>query len=127
MLTVPHLDIASSEAGREEQMVAAREMIGTGTCTAARVICSEVRADVVRANICDYPLCGCHRVEGGGGMKYRVMIGKYLEDGKMWRAEMARYPTHKAACAELKKVRDVNGYKISWIEEIKSSTNKQKG
>ena len=64
VLTVPHLDIASSEAGREEQMVAAREMVGTGTCTDARVICSEVRADVVRANICDYPLCGCHLMEG---------------------------------------------------------------
>ena len=66
VLTVPHPDLASSEAGRAKQFSAAREMIGTGTCTAARVICSEVRADVVRANICDYPLCGCHLMEGVG-------------------------------------------------------------
>ena len=52
-------EIASSESGRAKQVRAAREMIGSGSCTDARVICGESRADVVRADISDYPQCGC--------------------------------------------------------------------
>jgi hypothetical protein len=51
--------IARSESGRQKQNLAAEEMVTTGSCTDARVICHHSLKAIQEADISDYTRHGC--------------------------------------------------------------------
>ena len=62
-VTTHHPTVTKTETGRRKQQAAAAEMVGTGSCTDARVIAGPDRNSVAAASIADYVELGCRQNE----------------------------------------------------------------